>query len=155
MGCGVCPVRHTLRGPANVYATGWFACPWCLQGYVCFSADACPQFKLAWYQKDTVTGNWTNVWRTGKVSLGGVTGANQFANGKPQKMEGGAIEPQTVHPVFGNTVSVTDQMRAGLFIYTTDGLLPDARSRIRSIAKMVERGLWSPKTPLWLMGYCG
>ena len=89
------------------------------------------------------------------MSLGGVTGANQFANGKPQKMEGGAIEPQTVHPVFGNTVSVTDQMRAGLFIYTTDGLLPDARSRIRSIAKMVERGLWSPKTPLWLMGYCG
>ena len=91
----------------------------------CFSADACPQFKLAWYQKDKASGNWTNVWRTGLVSLGGVTGANQFANGKPQKKEGGAIEPQMVHRVIGNTVSITDQMRAGIFVYTTDGIYID------------------------------
>lgn len=31
----------------------------------------------------------------------------------------------TVHPVIGNVVSVTDQMRAGLFIFTTDGLYVD------------------------------
>ena len=32
---------------------------------------------------------------------------------------------RTVHKVIGNTVSVTDQMRAGLFIFTTDGLYID------------------------------
>ena len=90
----------------------------------CFSADACPQYKLAWYNK-TSTGEWKNIWRVGQVSLGGVTGANQFADGKPQSKEGAGIEPMTVHPVVGNTVSVTDQMRAGLFIFTTDGLYID------------------------------
>ena len=91
----------------------------------CFSADACPQYKLAMYKKDNVTGEWTNVWRVGTVSLGGVTGANQFANGKPENKEGAGIEPMTVHKVIGNVVSVTDQMRAGLFIFTTDGLYID------------------------------
>jgi hypothetical protein len=91
----------------------------------CFSADSCPQYKLAWYTKDKATGNWTNVWRTGTVSLGGVSGANQFANGKPEGKEGEGIEPMSVHPVVGNTVAVTDQMRAGLFIFTTDGLYID------------------------------
>jgi hypothetical protein len=90
----------------------------------CFSADACPQYKLAMYNKSS-DGKWTNTWRVGTVSLGGVTGSNQFANGKPVNKEGAGIEPMTVHPVIGNTVSVTDQMRAGLFIFTTDGLYID------------------------------
>lgn len=90
----------------------------------CFSADACPQYKLAWYNK-TSSGEWKNTWRVGQVSLGAVTGANQFADGKPQSKEGAGIEPMTVHPVVGNIVSVTDQMRAGLFLFTTSGLYVD------------------------------
>ena len=88
----------------------------------CFSADACPQWKLAWYDRnESAPGGWSNRWRTGKTSLGGDTGAFQFNKGTSPK-EGQGVEPMTVHPVIGNVIAVTDQMMAGLLLFTTDGL---------------------------------
>eukprot|EP01047_Picozoa_sp_COSAG01_P052203 COSAG01_NODE_5467_length_4243_cov_50.334701_4_plen_468_part_00 len=91
----------------------------------CFSADACPQWKLAWYDKnESAPGGWTNKWRIGRTSIGGDTGVFQFNKGTRPK-EGQGIEPMTVHPVIGNVIAVTDQMMAGLLLFTTDGLYID------------------------------
>ena len=68
-----------------------------------------------------MTGEWKNVWRVGTVSLGGVTGSNQFANGKPQNKEGAGIEPMYVasNPPVASDVSVLYErlvVAAGLFM---------------------------------------
>ena len=90
----------------------------------CFSADSCPQWKLAWYAKDK-SGAWVNKWRVGRVPIASFTGAGQFAGLKMQQGAGEGVEPMWVNPVIGNLVSVMDGMRSGILVYTTDGLYID------------------------------
>ena len=90
----------------------------------CFSADSCPQWKLAWYAKNE-SGDWVNKWRVGRVPIASFTGAGQFAGLKMQQGAGEGVEPMWVNPVIGNLVSVMDGMRSGILVYTTDGLYVD------------------------------
>ena len=72
----------------------------------CFSADSCPQWKIAWYAKNASSGEWMNRWRVGKAPIAEDSGANQFAGGKGSPGAGFGVEPQWVNGVIGNVVSV-------------------------------------------------
>lgn len=91
----------------------------------CFSQDSCPQWKLAWHTKDPNTGRYSCKWRVGRAAIAKATGEGEFANSKPDHSAGVGAQPMTVHPIIGNTVSVNDMMRAGVLIYTTDGVYVD------------------------------
>ena len=91
----------------------------------CFSQDSCPQWKLAWHTKDPSTGRYSCKWRVGRSAIAKATGEGQFANSKPDHSAGVGAQPMTVHPIIGNTVALNDMMRAGVLLYTTDGLYVD------------------------------
>ena len=90
----------------------------------CFSQDDCPQWKLSYYEQNS-TSDWTMKWRVGRASIAKATGAGQFNNMKPDVRAGTGFQPMTVHPKIGNTVALNDMMRAGILIYSTDGMYVD------------------------------
>lgn len=108
-------------------------------GGFCFSQDSCPQWKLAWHTKNA-SGHWNCKWRVGRAAIAKATGSGQFDNAKPDLSAGIGSQPMTVEEIIGNTVSICDMMRAGILVYTTDGVYVDVRGKFR----------FSPPSPLSL-----
>ena len=90
----------------------------------CFSQDSCPQWKLSYYEKNS-SGSFVMKWRLGRAGIAKATGAGQFNNGKPDTRAGTGFQPMTVHPLIGNTIALNDMMRAGVLIYSVEGLYVD------------------------------